>query len=90
MVTVSGSRIAARGFTQPPPPSSLSAAGLAKTAQPNLFNAIVGLPALQGSSGRATSVGSTSSGIQGLSSLSLRGLGPIRTLTLLDGKPQYT
>jgi iron complex outermembrane receptor protein len=86
VVVVSGSRIAARGFTQPTPTSSLNAADLAKTAQPNLFDAIVELPALQGSTGRATSVGSTSSGIQGLSSFSLRGLGPIRTLTLLDGQ----
>ncbi len=86
VVTVSGSRIASRGFTQPTPTTTLSAADLAKGAQPNLFNTIVELPALQGSTGRATGVGSTSSGTQGLSSLSLRGLGPIRTLTLLDGQ----
>jgi iron complex outermembrane receptor protein len=86
VVTVSGSRIAARGFTQPTPTTTLGAADLAKAAQPNLFNTIAELPALQGSTGRTTSTGSTSSGIQGLSSLSLRGLGPIRTLTLLDGQ----
>ncbi|KQQ40510.1 TonB-dependent receptor [Duganella sp. Leaf126] len=86
VVTVSGSRIAARGFTQPTPTTSLGAEDLAKTAKPNLFNAIAELPALQGSTGRTTSTNSTSSGVQGLSSLSLRGLGPIRTLTLLDGQ----
>ena len=86
VVTVSGSRIVSRGFTQPTPTTSLGAAELEKAAQPNIFNAIIALPALQGSTGRATSVGSTSSGIQGLSSLSLRGLGPNRTLTLLDGQ----
>jgi outer membrane receptor protein involved in Fe transport len=86
VVTVSGSRIAARGFTQPTPTTTLSADDLAKGAQPNIFNSIAELPALQGSTGRTTSTGSTSSGIQGLSSLSLRGLGPIRTLTLLDGQ----
>jgi iron complex outermembrane receptor protein len=86
VVTVSGSRIASRGFTQPTPTTSLSSEDLAKNAQPNLFNTIAELPALQGSTGRTTSTNSTSSGIQGLSSLSLRGLGPIRTLTLLDGQ----
>jgi outer membrane receptor protein involved in Fe transport len=86
VVTVSGSRIAARGFSQPTPTTVLSADDLAKSAKPNLFNAIAELPALQGSTGTTTSTNSTSSGIQGLSSLSLRGLGPIRTLTLLDGQ----
>jgi len=86
VVRISGSRIAARGFTQPTPTTTLSAADLEKAAKPNLFNALVELPALQGSTGRTTSTNSTSSGIQGLSSLSLRGLGTIRTLTLLDGQ----
>ena len=86
VVTVSGSRIASRGFTQPTPTTTLSAAELDKVAKPNLFNAIAELPALQGSTGRTTSTNSTSSGIQGLSSLSLHGLAPIRTLTLLDGQ----
>src|SRR5205823_2278135 len=86
VVRVSGSRIAARGFTQPTPTTSLSAADLEKAAQPNMFETLAELPALQGSTGRTTSTNSTSSGIQGLSSLSLRGLGTIRTLTLLDGQ----
>ena len=86
VVRISGSRIAARGFTQPTPTTSLSTADLEKAAKPNLFNTLIELPALQGSTGRTTSTNSTSSGIQGLSSLSLRGLGTIRTLTLLDGQ----
>jgi outer membrane receptor for ferrienterochelin and colicin len=44
------------------------------------------LPSLQGSTGATYGTNSTSSGTQGLSSFSLRGLGPIRTLTLLDGQ----
>jgi iron complex outermembrane receptor protein len=44
------------------------------------------LPSLQGSTGATTGTNSTSSGQQGLSSFSLRGLGTIRTLTLLDGQ----
>jgi hypothetical protein len=86
VVHVSASRIAARGFTEPTPTTTLSAEELAKDAKPNLFETLTELPALQGSTGRTTNTFSTSSGIQGLSSLSLRGLGTIRTLTLLDGQ----
>jgi len=85
-VVVSGSRIAARGFNQPTPTTTLSSADLDKAAKPNIFEALTELPALQGSTGRTTNTFSTSSGIQGLSSLSLRGLGTLRTLTLLDGQ----
>ncbi len=85
-VVVSGSRIAARGFTQPTPTTSLTAADFDRAAKPNMFESLTELPALQGSTGRTTNTFSTSSGIQGLSSLSLRGLGTIRTLTLLDGQ----
>jgi iron complex outermembrane receptor protein len=85
-VVVSGSRIAARGFTQPTPTTSLSVADIEKAAKPNMFESLIELPALQGSTGRTVNAFSTSSGLQGLSSLSLRGLGPIRTLTLLDGQ----
>ena len=80
VITVSGSRIASRGFTQPTPTTTLSSADLEKNAKPNVFNTLIELPALQGSTGRTTGAFSTSSGTQGLSSLSLRGLTPIRTL----------
>lgn len=85
-VTVTGSRIVSSSFTQPTPTTSMSVDDIEKSGQPNIFNAIAQLPSLQGSTGRATGVGSTSSGSQGLSSFSLRGLGTIRTLTLLDGQ----
>jgi len=85
-LVVTGSRITAAGFTQPTPTTMLSAPDIEKVAEPNLFNAIAELPALQGSTGRTTFVNSTSSGMQGLSSFSLRNLGTIRTLTLLDGQ----
>jgi outer membrane receptor protein involved in Fe transport len=57
-----------------------------QSAQPNIFTTIAQLPSLQGSTGATYGTNSTSSGTQGLSSFSLRGLGPIRTLTLLDGQ----
>ncbi|USX18205.1 TonB-dependent receptor [Oxalobacteraceae bacterium OTU3REALA1] len=85
-VVVSGSRIAARGFNQPTPTTSLTSADLDKAAKPNIFETLTELPALQGSTGRTVNTFSTSSGLQGLSSLSLRGLGTNRTLTLLDGQ----
>jgi iron complex outermembrane receptor protein len=85
-ILVTGSRISSRSFTQPTPTITLTTEDLAKTAEPNLFDTVAQLPSLQGSLGRAVNVGSTSSGLQGLSSFSLRGLQPIRTLTLLDGQ----
>src|SRR5882724_4794713 len=85
-LVVTGSRITSAGFTQPTPTTMLSAPDIEKVAAPNLFDAIAALPALQGSTGRTTFANSTSSGMQGLSSFSLRNLGTIRTLTLLDGQ----
>lgn len=85
-LVVTGSRITSAGFTQPTPTTMLSAPDIEKVAAPNLFDAIAELPTLQGSTGRTTFANSTSSGMQGLSSFSLRNLGTIRTLTLLDGQ----
>lgn len=85
-ITVTGSRLASRGYSQPTPTTTITRDDIEKTAQPNLFQTIRLLPALQGSSGRQTRGNSTSSGQQGLSSFSLRGLGELRTLTLLDGQ----
>ncbi|MCC2977074.1 TonB-dependent receptor [Sphingomonas sp. PL-96] len=78
--------MASTGYSQPTPTTTVSRDDLDKLAQPNIFQAIRLLPALQGSSGRQTRGNSTSSGQQGLSSFALRGLGELRTLTLLDGQ----
>src|SRR3954470_19077552 len=85
-VVVTGSRINSRGFTQPTPTTTVTAEDLEKASQPNIFQAITQMPALQGSTGKTVAANGTSSGAQGLSALSLRGLGAIRTLTLLDGQ----
>lgn len=85
-IVVTGTRIRSTGFTAPTPTQVLGTADLERAAQPNIFTAITQLPSLQGSSGATTGTFSTSSGQQGLSSFSLRGLGTIRTLTLLDGQ----
>jgi outer membrane receptor protein involved in Fe transport len=85
-IIVTGTRIQTTGFTAPTPTSVIGESQIQANAQPNIFTTIVQLPSLQGSSGSTTNTFSTSSGQQGLSSFSLRGLGTIRTLTLLDGQ----
>jgi outer membrane receptor protein involved in Fe transport len=85
-IVVTGTRITSRGFTAPTPTTMVNSDDLAKSAQPNIFTTLTQLPSLQGSTGVATGTFSTSSGAQGLSSFSLRGLGTIRTLTLFDGQ----
>lgn len=85
-IVVTGSRIAVSGFTAPTPTTVLGDEQIAANAQPNVFTTIAQLPSLQGSSGTQVNTFSTSSGQQGLSSFSLRGLGTIRTLTLLDSQ----
>src|SRR3984957_1130350 len=85
-VVVSSTRLQNAGFDAPTPTQVLTADDLAKIAQPNIFDAVIQLPALQGSTGTTYETGSTSTGLQGLSSFSLRGFSPLRTLTLLDGE----
>lgn len=85
-IIVTGSRIKSTNFTAPTPTQALGEADLQRNAEPNVFTTIAQLPSLQGSTGATTGTFSTSSGQQGLSSFSLRGLGTIRTLTLLDGQ----
>ncbi|GGB27368.1 TonB-dependent receptor [Sphingomonas metalli] len=85
-IVVTGSRIAVSGFNAPTPTTVVGAEDIAANAQPNIFTTIAQLPSLQGSSGTQVNTFSTSSGQQGLSSFSLRGVGAIRTLTLLDGQ----
>jgi outer membrane receptor protein involved in Fe transport len=84
-IVVTGTRITS-GFSAPTPTTVIGEDQILKNAQPNIFNTVAQLPSLQGSTGASTGTFSTSSGQQGLSSLSLRGLGTIRTLTLLDGQ----
>lgn len=85
-VVVSGTHIQSPDFSAPTPTTVIGTAQIEMSAQPNIFNTIAQLPSLQGSSGTTVLTYSTSSGAQGLSSFSLRGLGTIRTLTLLDGQ----
>lgn len=85
-IVVSGTRITSSGFSAPTPTTVVNAEDLQRIAEPNVFTSISELPSLEGSTGVTTGTNSTSSGTQGLSSFSMRGLGTIRTLTLLDGQ----
>lgn len=85
-IVVTGSRIRRSGYAAPTPTSVVGEEQIEANAQPNIFATITQLPSLQGSSGSTTNTFSTSSGQQGLSAFALRGLGPIRTLTLMDGQ----
>jgi iron complex outermembrane receptor protein len=85
-VVVSSTRLQSAGFDAPTPTTVVSAADLEAQAKPSIFEAITQLPALQGSSGEGYNTGSTTSGLIGLASLGLRGLSPLRTLTLLDSQ----
>jgi outer membrane receptor protein involved in Fe transport len=83
---VSSTRLQNAGFDAPTPTQVLNSSDLQKIADPNIFDAVIELPALQGSTGTTYETVSTSTGLQGLSALSLRGFSPLRTLTLLDGE----
>ncbi|HEX3753769.1 MAG TPA: TonB-dependent receptor plug domain-containing protein, partial [Rhizomicrobium sp.] len=85
-VTVTSTRLQNAGFDAPTPTTVVGAADLAKVAQPSVFEAMTQLPALQGSTGVSYNTGSTTTGLQGISSFNLRGLGVLRTLTLLDSQ----
>src|SRR5215831_13267322 len=85
-VVVSSTRLQAAGFDAPTPTTVVSAADLEAQAKPSVFDSITQLPALQGSTGAGYNTGSTTTGLIGLSALGLRGLSPLRTLTLLDSQ----
>ena len=85
-VTVSSTRLQNTGFEAPTPTTVMSAADLQTQAQPNVFDTLTQLPAVQGSTGAAAQAGTTSNGLLGLSAIGLRGLSPLRTLVLLDNQ----
>jgi outer membrane receptor protein involved in Fe transport len=85
-VIVTGTRIVRDGYEAPTPVSVLGAPELEATAVTNVAEAVNRLPAFFGSTitnGNGASYGGNTSGAN---SLNLRGLQPIRTLVLLDGK----
>lgn len=78
-ITVTGTRIS--GFTAPTPVTTVSELELQDKAVRNLADLLVDVPAL-----KANQNTGTSSQPIGASNLDLRGLGPNRTLLLVDGR----
>lgn len=85
-VTVTGTRIVRDGYEAPTPVSVIGVEELNKMAVTNVADAVNRLPALAGSVHPRNSSTNVSSGTGGVNHLNLRGLGPTRTLVLLDGK----
>lgn len=87
-IVVTGSLIARRDATSSSPISTVDASALASTASPSLDRALGQLPQFSGAQG-AAEVGDSQGtiGFSGGQSYSdLRGLGPNRSLVLLDGR----
>src|SRR5690606_23344534 len=84
-VVVTGSRVIADGFEAPTPVTVVSSDELNMAAPTSLVDSLNQLPQFRGSAQPATTgVGTT--GNVGQSFMTLRNLGPTRTLILLDGK----
>lgn len=84
-IIVTGSRLAS-GFSMPTPVTIVAATDLQKAAQGSIAESLRQIPALSTSVlGTNSGTGSGTSQTNGQSLLNLRGLGPNRTLVLLDG-----
>ena len=83
-IVVTGTRIVRDGYEAPTPVSVLGAAELTNIAPASMSDAINQLPAFARSTQLTTS--SPNDVTAGVSNLNLRGLQPVRTLVLLDGK----
>ncbi|MEA3540118.1 MAG: TonB-dependent receptor [Pseudomonadota bacterium] len=83
-IIVTGSRIQRSGFTAPTPTTNISSEDLERIAAPNIADALNQLPALRASLTPATSTNLSTA--LGGNFLDLRGMGFLRTLTLIDGK----
>jgi outer membrane receptor protein involved in Fe transport len=90
-VVVTGSRIARRQFAAPNPIVSFNAAAIQESGNTNITNFLQRIPALTNSRNFTNTSGgnavySQPFGAAGLNQLDLRGLGPNRTLVLVDGR----
>jgi outer membrane receptor protein involved in Fe transport len=83
-IVVTGTRVSRPGFVSPTPVTSINEADLARVGATNVADALNQLPALKPSV-TPGSVGNLSK-LAGGNYLDLRGLGYLRTLTLIDGE----
>lgn len=82
-IVVTGTRIANSGFAAATPVTAVMAEDLAASQPSTIAAALNNLPSLRSFGGPQSNSGSTGGG---QNFLDLRGLGPIRTLVLLDGR----
>ena len=82
-ITVTGSRIRREGFDQPTPTTVVGDVELRQGARANIAQVLNDLPQFRATVSPAVSVGNTSSGT---APVDLRGLGVVRTLSLLNGR----
>jgi len=84
-IVVTGTRVVRDGYDAPSPTTVMSSALIDSKAPTTIIDALTTLPAFKGTSTSQTAgVGQAGSG--GQSFVNLRGLGPNRTLVLLDGQ----
>ncbi len=81
-IVVSGSRIQREGFDAPTPTTVIGEAELALGNRPSIAQVLNDTPQFRATSTPSTTPGNTSSGV---STADMRGLGSVRTLTLLNG-----
>lgn len=85
-VTVTGTRIRRDGYDAPTPVSVLGTEALEKMAVGNIATAVNRMPVFTGSVTNHNSGSTYSNDTGGANHLNLRGLGPTRTLVLLNGR----
>jgi len=85
-VVVTGSRVVRDGYASPTPVSVVGRDEISRSATPNIADYVNTLPALSGSSTPTTTSNTVGQGRQGINGANLRGIGLVRTLTLLDGR----
>ena len=85
-IVVTGSRVIRNGFSAPTPVTVLSADVLSARADINIADAVNQLPQTANSVTQTSQPTAVSGGALGVNQISLRGLGPTRTLILLDGR----
>ncbi len=81
-IIVTGSRIQRSGFDAPTPTTVIGEAELALGNRPSIAQVLNDTPQFRASSTPSTTPGNTNSGV---STADMRGLGSVRTLTLLNG-----
>lgn len=84
-IVVTGSRVVRDGYEAPTPLTVVGVDAIEKAGVPNIAQLMNQMPTFAGSQSPSGNVG-TNTGTAGINSLSLRGMGPTRTLVLLDGQ----